>query len=125
MHEDGIQLHSMASEANGEFAFMEIPAGSYLVIVNAKGFAPFTSAEFAIALRQAYQVPGVLLSVATANLEVTVRPTEMIAAGQIRAEESSALSASSQISIQVIFTTPPRSLRSRNSRSLHMPPSIR
>jgi Carboxypeptidase regulatory-like domain len=87
MHEDGTQVHTTASEANGEFAFTKIPAGSYLVIVNAKGFAPFISAEFAVALQQAYEVHGVLLSVATANLEVTVRPIEMISAEQIRAEE--------------------------------------
>jgi hypothetical protein len=87
MHEDGTQVHTTASEANGEFTFTRIPAGSYLVMVNAKGFAPFTSAEFAVALQQAYEVRGVLLSIATASLEVTVRPIEMIAAEQIRAEE--------------------------------------
>jgi len=91
MHEDGTQLHAMVSEANGEFNFAKIPAGSYLVIVSAKGFATFTSAEFDIAVRQAYEIPNVLLSVATANLEVTVRPTELIAAEQIRAEEKQRL----------------------------------
>jgi Carboxypeptidase regulatory-like domain len=87
MHEDGTQLHTMVSEADGEFNFTKIPAGSYLVTVIAKGFAPFTSVEFAIAMRQAYEVPEVSLSVARANIEVTVRPTEFIAAEQIRAEE--------------------------------------
>jgi hypothetical protein len=91
MHEDGTQLHAMVSEANGEFNFTKIPAGSYLVVVNAKGFAPFTSAEFAVAVRQAYEVPGVSLSVATVSLEVTVHPTEMIAAEQIKAEEKQRL----------------------------------
>jgi hypothetical protein len=57
------------------------------VTVNAKGFAPFASAEFAVAVRQAYEVPEVSLSVARANIEVTVRPTELIAAEQIRTEE--------------------------------------
>ena len=88
MHEDGTQLHTMVSEADGEFNFTNIPAGSYLVTVNAKGFAPFASAEFAVAVRQAYEVPEVSLSVARANIEVTVRPTEFIAAEQIRAEET-------------------------------------
>jgi Carboxypeptidase regulatory-like domain len=87
MHEDGTQLHTMLSETDGEFNFTNIPAGSYLVTVNAKGFAAFTSTEFDVAVKQAYEVPGVLLSVATANLEVTVRPTEFVAAEQIRAEE--------------------------------------
>ena len=48
MHEDGTQLHTMVSEEDGEFNFTKIPVGSYLVTVNAKGFAPFTSAEFAV-----------------------------------------------------------------------------
>jgi hypothetical protein len=87
MHEDGTQLHTMVSEVDGDFNFTNIPAGSYLVTVNAKGFAAFTSTEFEVAVKQAYEVPGVLLSVATANLEVTVRPGDLIAAEQIRAEE--------------------------------------
>ena len=91
MQGDGTPLHGMVSEANGEFNFTKIPAGSYLVMVNAKGFAPFTSAEFAVAVQQAYEVPDVSLSVATAILEVTVRPMEMIAAAQIRAQEKQRL----------------------------------
>ena len=91
IHEDGTQLLAMVSEANGEFNFTKIPAGSYLVIVNAKGFAPFTSVEFAVAVEQAYEVPDVSLSIASANMEVTVRPTELIAAEQIRAEEKQRL----------------------------------
>ena len=87
MHEDGTQSHTMVSEADGEFNFTNIPAGSYLVTVNAKGFAAFTSTEFDLAVKQIYKVPSVLLSVATANLEVTVRPGDLIAAEQIRAEE--------------------------------------
>jgi len=91
IHGDGTQLLAMLSEADGEFNFTEIPAGSYLVIVNAKGFAPFTSVEFAVAVEQAYEVPDVSLSIATANIEVTVRPIELIAAEQIRAEEKQRL----------------------------------
>ena len=91
MQEDGTQMHTMVSEANGEFNFTKIPAGSYLVTVNAKSFATFTSAEFAVTVQQAYEVPHVLLSVATANIEVTVRPNELIAAEQIRAEEKQRL----------------------------------
>jgi hypothetical protein len=91
IHGDGTQLLTMVSEANGEFNFTKIPAGSYLVIVNAKGFAPFTSAEFAVAVLQVYEVPDVSLSISTANMEVTVRPTDLIAAEQIRAEEKQRL----------------------------------
>jgi len=91
MHKDGTQLHSMASDANGEFSFIKILPGSYLVIINAKGFARFTSAEFVVMEKQAYEVPDISLSVATANIEVTVRPADLIAAEQIRAEEKQRL----------------------------------
>jgi Carboxypeptidase regulatory-like domain len=91
IHGDGTQLVSMVSEANGEFHFTKIPAGSYLVTVNAYGFAPFASAEFAVAVQQDYEVPEVSLSIAPANMEVTVRPTDLIAAEQIRAEEKQRL----------------------------------
>ena len=91
MHEDGTELHTMVSEADGGFNFTKIPAGSYLVIVNAKDFATFTSAEFAIAEQQIYEVPNVSLSVAAANMAVTVHPTEFIAAEQIRAAEKQRL----------------------------------
>src|SRR5260370_36009194 len=86
IHGDGTQLLTMVSEANGEFNFTKIPAGSYLVTVNAYGFAPFASAEFAVAVQQAYEVPDVSLSIAPANMEVTVRPTDLSAAEQMRAE---------------------------------------
>jgi hypothetical protein len=90
-HGDGTQLRTMASEANGEFNFTKIPPGPYVVIVNAKGFALFTSAEFVVTVRQAYEVLNVSLSIASANTEMTVRPTEFIAAEQIRAEEKQRL----------------------------------
>jgi Carboxypeptidase regulatory-like domain len=91
IHGDGTELLTMVSEANGEFNFTKIPAGSYLVTVNAKGFAPFSSAEFAVAGQQDYEVPDVSLSIAPANMQVTVRPTDLIAAEQIRAEEKQRL----------------------------------
>jgi hypothetical protein len=91
MHRDGTQLHKTVSEANGAFTFVKILPGSYLVVVNAKGFAPFTSAEFEVTVRQVYEIPNIALSIATANMEVTVRPTDLVAAEQIRAEEKQRL----------------------------------
>jgi hypothetical protein len=90
-HGDGTQLDTMVSDANAEFNFTEIVPGSYLVIVNAQGFAPFTSAEFAVTMQEAYELPDVSLSVATANTVVTVRPTDLIAAEQIKAQEQQRL----------------------------------
>ena len=91
MHEDGTELHTTISGANGEFDFAKLPSGSYFVIVNAKDFAVFTSGVFVVADQQVYEVPDVSLSVATANMEVTVHPTEFIAAEQIRAAEKQRL----------------------------------
>jgi hypothetical protein len=81
----------MVSDANGEFSFIQILPGSYRVIVSAKGFALFTSADFVVKVKQAYEVPDISLSIATSNIEVTVRPTDLIAAEQIRAEEKQRL----------------------------------
>jgi Carboxypeptidase regulatory-like domain len=90
-HRDGTQLHTMVSDADGDFSFTRIPPGSYLVIVNAQGFAPFTSPEFTVAVQQAYELPDISLSVAAASIEVTVRPTDLIAAEQIRVQEQQRL----------------------------------
>jgi hypothetical protein len=88
---DSAPSRSMVSEADGQFNFMEILPGSYFVLVSAKGFAVFTSAEFAVAAQQAYEVPDISLFLAATNMEVIVRPTELIAAEQIRREEKQRL----------------------------------
>ena len=88
---DGSAPRSMLSEANGEFNFIEILPGSYFVMVSAKGFSVFTSTEFAVAAQQAYEVPDISLSLAANNMEVIVRPTDVIAAEQIKAEEKQRL----------------------------------
>jgi Carboxypeptidase regulatory-like domain len=90
-HRDGIPLRTLISSGNGEFAFTKLPAGDYLVIVTAKGFALFISEEFNLSSQQSYEVTSISLSVASADTEVTVRPTEEIAAEQIKAEEKQRL----------------------------------
>jgi Carboxypeptidase regulatory-like domain len=91
MPRDGTPSRTMLSEADGEFDFVKILPGSYLVMVTAKGFAIFTSAEFVLAMQQSYQIPDISLSLAATSIEVTVRPTELIAAEQIRVEEKQRL----------------------------------
>jgi Carboxypeptidase regulatory-like domain len=91
VHSDGTQSRNTVSDANGEFGFVKILPGSYLVVVNAKGFAPFTSVEFLATDQQLYELPDISLSVATASMEVTVRPPDLIAAEQIRAAEKQRL----------------------------------
>jgi hypothetical protein len=88
---DGKILHTLVSGANGEFTFNELSAGSYLVIVKARGFASFTSTEFTLSSQQSYEIPTIALTVGEAVTEVTVRPTDVIAAEQIKAEEKQRL----------------------------------
>jgi hypothetical protein len=88
---DGLPIQRQVSEAHGEFNFIKVLPGSYLVIVNAPGFAVFTSAEFVVAAQQAYELPELSLTVATENTAVIVRPTELIAAEQISAAEKQRL----------------------------------
>jgi hypothetical protein len=90
-HRDGTQLRTLMSGGNGEFTFTRLPSGSYRVVVSSKGFAPFVSGEFSLSSQQSYEVPTISLSIASANTEVTVRPTEVIAAEQIKAEEKQRL----------------------------------
>jgi Carboxypeptidase regulatory-like domain len=90
-HRDGTHVRTTASGADGEFAFTKLPAGSYLVLIKAKGFADFTLGAFDVSAQQLYEVPNISLSVASADTEVTVRPTEVIAAEQIKAEEQQRL----------------------------------
>lgn len=88
---DGTHSQTTVSGAHGEFIFAAILPGSYLVTVMAVGFAPFTSEEFAVTARQAYEFPTISLSVTTAKIELTVRPIDLIAAEQIRAAEKQRL----------------------------------
>jgi hypothetical protein len=83
---NGLRRRTLTSSANGEFSFSKLPLGSYLVIISATGLEPFQSAEIALTT-QAYEMPKILLAIAMASSEVTVRPTEVIAAEQIKAEE--------------------------------------
>ena len=88
---DGRNLHTVESGANGDFTFTKLPAGSYLVIVNAKSFALFTSEEITLSPLQSFIIPNITLNVGANVAEVTVRPTEVIAAEQIKQEEKQRL----------------------------------
>lgn len=81
----------LKSGANGEFTFVRVPAGSYVVTVQAAGFAPFSSEEFTVTGNQVYPLRRISLAVAAVNTSVVVRPTEEIAAEQIKVEEKQRL----------------------------------
>jgi len=84
---NGTRLRTVKSGASGEFAFNRIPARTYLLTVEAAGFTRFKTKEFMIAEQQTYAVPEISLSVAGATTSIVVRPTEVIAAEQIRTQE--------------------------------------
>jgi hypothetical protein len=84
---DESQLQTVQSDANGEFIFSGLPAGSYQVTVEAVGFAPFKTEEFTVAAQQVYSLPSISLFVAGQAESIVVRPTEVIAAEQIKTEE--------------------------------------
>jgi hypothetical protein len=88
---DGETLHRVTSSAHGEYSFTGVPAGSYCVRVEAIGFTANTTGEFTLASQQPYVVPAIALSIAAVTAEVTVRPTEIIAAEQIRAARAQRL----------------------------------
>jgi Carboxypeptidase regulatory-like domain len=84
---DRTKRQTVMSGANGEFTFTKVLPGSYVVIVEAKGFDSFASATFVLTGQQNYEVPRILLPVATESTQVVVHTTEAIAAVQVKAEE--------------------------------------
>jgi hypothetical protein len=81
------ERRSTVAGADGTFAFTVLPAGSYAIAINAAGFQPYTSATFDLTPRQAFQVSGIVLSIAAMNTAIDVRPTEVVAAEQVKAQE--------------------------------------
>jgi hypothetical protein len=88
---NGSRRSTVASGTAGDFAFEAIPPGSYRVMVNAKDLEPYESAEILVTVQEAYEMPPILLRVATANTQLTVRPNDIVAAEQIKAEEQQRL----------------------------------
>jgi Carboxypeptidase regulatory-like domain len=85
------QHYTLMSAENGEFSFTNLPPGTYFITVDAKSFEPYTSAQFTIAAGQVYELPKIQMSIATQRQTVVVRPTEVIAQMQMKAEEKQRL----------------------------------
>lgn len=83
----GSQQLTLTSSADGRFVFGALPADSYVITIHAKGFSTYISAPLKLSAQQGLDLPKIGLSIATADTEVTVRPTEVIAAEQLRSEE--------------------------------------
>lgn len=88
---NGKTLRALVSGASGGFTFTGLAAGSYHVIVTARGFAPYSSSALTLAKQQSYVMPAISLAVGGGITQVTVLPTDVIAARQIKAEEKQRL----------------------------------
>ena len=85
------QVSSVSSGTDGGFTFSNLAAGSFAITVTANGFQQANSAKFTLTENETYHVPNIVLAVAGASTEVVVRPTEVIAAEQMKAEEKQRL----------------------------------
>jgi hypothetical protein len=83
----GLKLRTATSGADGVFTFTKLPAGTYLVVVAAPGFGPYTSSGITVSANQTYALPDISLQVGGATTSVVVRPAEVIAQEQIKQEE--------------------------------------
>ena len=89
---DGTDIETSTSDAAGTFSFSGVLPGSYLVTVDAVGFAPFTTKPFTVGGQaRTYAVPPIVLDIGPLSASVVVRPIEMIAAEQIKAQEQQRL----------------------------------
>ncbi len=86
-----LQHYTGLSGERGEFTFTGVPPGTYSVTVDAKGFGLIRLAEFTISTGQVYEMPSIQLSIAPQMQAITVRPTEVIAQMQVKAEEKQRL----------------------------------
>jgi hypothetical protein len=88
---NGTVLQTTTSGGDGQFTFSGLRAGTYIVKIEATGFATFTTQEFTVVEQESHLLPTISLTVKAADTSIEVRPTEEIAAEQIKAEEKQRL----------------------------------
>jgi hypothetical protein len=79
--------YELTSGENGEFGFTNLSPGDYSLTINATAFDLYTSARFTMSAGQTYNMPSIQLSIAAQRQVVVVRPTEVIAEMQIKAQQ--------------------------------------
>ncbi len=85
---DGTEVQTSTADASGAFVLSHVVPGLYRVILSAPGFALLVTEPFEVtAQTTSYALPRSVLALAAASAYVTVRPTEAIAAEQIKAQE--------------------------------------
>lgn len=82
-----LQGRTVVSGTDGRFMLRDVAPGTYLILIEVKGFQSAASAKFTVAPHQTYEMPSVTLTIATVTTEVVVQPTAIIAGEQIKAEE--------------------------------------
>lgn len=89
---DGTGVQTSTSDATGEFRLSNVPQGSYVVTLEAVGFAPYTTKPFTVTGQTPdYALPRIILAIGELSTTVVVRPTETIAGEQIKRQEKQRL----------------------------------
>jgi Carboxypeptidase regulatory-like domain len=88
---DGTRSRIETSGIDGRFTFVHVAPGSYVVGVQAPGFAPVATPPFTLTPRDRFTVPPIRLAIEDVTASVTVRPVEAIAEEQIKAQEQQRL----------------------------------
>ncbi len=78
----------VTSDAGGEFAFADLPGGTYRLTVTAADMGPFVSPEIRLGAGDSLTVSNVVLPILTAHVDVRVEVTEtQIATEQVSEQE--------------------------------------
>ena len=70
-------VRDTSSNAAGEFQFLDLPAGAYRALIEAKGLEPFLSDRFELSAGQHFELPNIALLVAKAGTAVNVYATSV------------------------------------------------
>lgn len=81
-----------ATNAGGSFNFLAVEPGSYRIMITANGFAPWISSAIIVKNGAPYELPSIVLQVASASSSVSVSVSQHdIAEEQIKEEEKQRL----------------------------------
>lgn len=75
------------ADENGRFTFSNLAPGDYEITLSVPGFEAYTSGPIVLSSRQSVELPAIALAPGT-SVSITVRPTEEVAAEQIKVQES-------------------------------------